>query len=108
MTAPVRAAVYLRVSTGRQADNDLSIPDQSPPGEGLLHVAGLGDRRRLCRVGRIGHRRPAARVQRMIDAASAKPPAFDTIVVLRAASSRSSSGSSPTAGMPARRSPRPR
>jgi site-specific DNA recombinase len=28
MTAPVRAALYLRVSTGRQADNDLSIPDQ--------------------------------------------------------------------------------
>jgi Resolvase, N terminal domain len=28
MTAPVRAALHLRVSTGRQADNDLSIPDQ--------------------------------------------------------------------------------
>jgi DNA invertase Pin-like site-specific DNA recombinase len=28
MTAPVRAALYLRVSTRRQADNDLSIPDQ--------------------------------------------------------------------------------
>ena len=27
MTAPVRAALYLRVSTGRQAENDLSIPD---------------------------------------------------------------------------------
>lgn len=29
MTATVRAALYLRVSTGRQADNDLSIPDTS-------------------------------------------------------------------------------
>ena len=28
MTVPVRAAVYLRASTGRQADNDLSIPNQ--------------------------------------------------------------------------------
>jgi DNA invertase Pin-like site-specific DNA recombinase len=28
MTAPLRAALYLRVSTGRQADSDLSIPDQ--------------------------------------------------------------------------------
>ena len=28
MTMPVRAALYLRVSTGRQAENDLSIPDQ--------------------------------------------------------------------------------
>ena len=28
MTASVRAALYLRVSTGRQADSDLSIPDR--------------------------------------------------------------------------------
>ena len=28
MTMPVRAALYLRVSTGRQAESDLSIPDQ--------------------------------------------------------------------------------
>jgi len=28
MAAAVRAALYLQVSTGRQADNDLSIPDQ--------------------------------------------------------------------------------
>jgi site-specific DNA recombinase len=28
MAAAVRAAFYLRVSTGRQADSDLSIPDQ--------------------------------------------------------------------------------
>ena len=28
MAAAVRAVFYLRVSTGRQADNDLSIPDQ--------------------------------------------------------------------------------
>jgi len=28
MAAAVRAALYLRVSTGRQADSDLSIPDQ--------------------------------------------------------------------------------
>jgi DNA invertase Pin-like site-specific DNA recombinase len=28
MAATVRAALYLRVSTVRQADNDLSIPDQ--------------------------------------------------------------------------------
>ena|SRR5579863_993398 len=28
MTTPVRAALYLRVSTGRQADSNLSIPDQ--------------------------------------------------------------------------------
>ena len=54
MTTPVRAALYLRVSTGRQAENDLSIPDQRRQAQGLLHVARLGDRRRLCRAGRLG------------------------------------------------------
>jgi len=33
MAAAVRAALYLRVSTGRQADNDLSIPDQRRQGK---------------------------------------------------------------------------
>ena len=36
MTAPLRAATYLRVSTGRQADNDLSIPDQREAVQTLL------------------------------------------------------------------------
>ena len=40
MTAPVRAALYLRVSTGRQADNDLSIPDQRRQAKG--HCASRG------------------------------------------------------------------
>jgi len=30
MTAPLRAALYLRVSSGRQADNDLSRGRHSP------------------------------------------------------------------------------
>ena len=34
MAAAVRAALYLRVSTGRQADNDLSIPDQRRQAKG--------------------------------------------------------------------------
>ncbi|WP_342708836.1 recombinase family protein [Bradyrhizobium sp. B124] len=55
MAAIVRAALYLRVSTGRQAD-----PGPAPPGEGLLRVAGLGDRIRLCRAGCVRDRRSAA------------------------------------------------
>jgi len=39
MTAPIRAALYLRVSTGRQAESDLSIvksrPTLTPPKVGL-------------------------------------------------------------------------
>ena len=33
MTVPLRAALYLRVSTVRQAEHDVSIPDQKRQGE---------------------------------------------------------------------------
>jgi len=33
MTVPLRAALYLRVSTARQAEHDVSIPDQRRQGE---------------------------------------------------------------------------
>jgi len=32
-TVPLRAALYLRVSTARQAEHDVSIPDQRKQGE---------------------------------------------------------------------------
>jgi len=37
---PVRAALYLRVSTGRQAENDLSIPDQRRQAKGYCASRG--------------------------------------------------------------------
>jgi site-specific DNA recombinase len=40
MTTPVRAALYLRVSTGRQAENDLSIPDQRRQANGYCTSRG--------------------------------------------------------------------
>ncbi len=40
MAAAVRAALYLRVSTGRQADNDLSIPDQRRQAKGYCTSRG--------------------------------------------------------------------
>src|SRR5258705_300593 len=40
MTMPVRAALYLRVSTGRQAENDLSIPDQRRQAKGYCASRG--------------------------------------------------------------------
>ena len=33
MTVPLRAALYLRVSTARQAEHDVSIPDQKRQGK---------------------------------------------------------------------------
>jgi site-specific DNA recombinase len=81
MTAPVRAALYLRVSTGRQADNDLSIPDQRR--QARAHCASRGWEIVADYVepgvSATDDRRPE--FQRMIDATTTKPPAFDIIVV---------------------------
>jgi site-specific DNA recombinase len=40
MTTPARAALYLRVSTGRQAEGDLSIPDQRRQGKAYCQSRG--------------------------------------------------------------------
>jgi site-specific DNA recombinase len=81
MTAPVRAALYLRVSTGRQADNDLSIPDQRRQAKGYCTSRGWEIVADYVEPGvsATDDRRPE--FQRMIDAATTKPLAFDTIVV---------------------------
>ena len=81
MTAPVRAALYLRVSTGRQAENDLSIPDQRRQAKGYCTSRGWEIVADYVEPGvsATDDRRPE--FQRMIDAATTKPPAFDLIVV---------------------------
>jgi site-specific DNA recombinase len=40
MTVPLRAALYLRVSTARQAEHDVSIPDQRKQGEAYCRARG--------------------------------------------------------------------
>jgi site-specific DNA recombinase len=81
MTAPVRAALYLRVSTGRQADNDLSIPDQRHQAKGYCASRGWETVADYVEPGvsATDDRRPE--FQRMIDAATTKPPAFNVILV---------------------------
>ena len=81
MTAPVRAALYLRVSTGRQADSDLSIPDQRRLAKGYCTSRGWEIVADYVEPGvsATDDRRPE--FQRMIDAATARPPAFDVILV---------------------------
>jgi len=37
---PLRAALYLRVSTARQAEHDVSIPDQKRQGEAYFASRG--------------------------------------------------------------------
>ncbi len=81
VVATARAALYLRVSTPRQADHDLSIPDQRRQLEGYCQSKGWEVAAEFIEPGVSGtdDRRPA--FQDMIDAASEKPPAFDVVVV---------------------------
>ena len=81
MTAPIRVALYLRVSTSRQADNDLSIPDQRRQAKEYCTSRGWEVVADYVEPGASAtdDRRPE--FQRMIDAATAKPPMFDVIVV---------------------------
>ncbi len=81
MTVPFRAALYLRVSTSRQAENDLSIPDQRRQAKAYCTSHGWEIVADYIEPGASAtdDRRPE--FQRMIDAATAKPPAFNVIVV---------------------------
>lgn len=76
-----RVALYLRVSTGRQATNDLSIPDQRRQLEAYCEAKGWEAAVEYSEPGNTAtdDRRPS--FQSMIEAGLTKPPAFDVIVV---------------------------
>lgn len=79
--AAKRAALYLRVSTGRQAEQDLSIPDQRRQAQAYCQARGYLAAAEFVEAGASAtdDRRPE--FQKMMDAAAAKPPTFDTIIV---------------------------
>jgi DNA invertase Pin-like site-specific DNA recombinase len=81
MTRPVRAALYLRVSTGRQADNDLSIPDQRRQAKSYCTSRGWEIVADYVEPGVSATDDRRLEFQRMIHAATTKPPAFEAIVV---------------------------
>jgi len=68
MALPLRAALYLRVSTARQAQHDVSIPDQRRQGETYVEPGASA----------TNDHRPE--FQRMIEAGTAKPASFDVVV----------------------------
>src|SRR5260370_877235 len=76
-----RAVLYLRVSTGRQAEHDLSIPDQRR--QLLAYCEGKGWQvvSEYIEPGASAtdDRRPE--FHRMMDAAAARPPMFEVILV---------------------------
>ncbi|MGD9846288.1 MAG: recombinase family protein [Hyphomicrobiales bacterium] len=79
--ALAKAALYLRVSTGRQAESDLSIPDQRRQITAYCLAKGWDIAAEFVEPGNTAtdDRRPA--FQAMIDAALVKPPTFTVIVV---------------------------
>jgi site-specific DNA recombinase len=79
--APNQAALYLRVSTARQAESDLSIPDQRRQLADYAKAKGWTIAAEFVEPGNTAtdDKRPA--FQAMIDAGLTKPPAFETIVV---------------------------
>jgi site-specific DNA recombinase len=76
-----KTALYLRVSTGRQADSDLSIPDQRRQITSYCAAKGWDITAEFVEPGNTAtdDRRPA--FQAMIDAALVKPPGFAIIIV---------------------------
>lgn len=76
-----KVALYLRVSTSRQAEKDLSIPDQRRQAESYCERKGWDIVTEFVEPGASAtdDKRPA--FQRMIDEASLRPSPFDVVVV---------------------------
>ena len=81
MTVPMRAALYLRVSTVRQAEHDVSIPDQKRQGEAYCEARGgqLVETYVEPGASATNDRRPE--FQRMIEAGTSKAAPFDVVIV---------------------------
>ena len=76
-----RAALYLRVSTTRQAEHDVSIPDQRKQGETYCASRGYELVETFVEAGASATNDKRPEFQRMIDDGTSKPAPFDVIVV---------------------------
>ncbi len=81
MTVPLRAALYLRVSTARQAEHDVSIPDQRKQGEAYCASRGYTLAETYVEAGASATNDRRPEFQRMIEAGTSKPAPFDVVVV---------------------------
>lgn len=79
--AAQRAALYLRVSTARQAEHDISIPDQRRQGEAWCAARGLTLVDTFVEAGATATNDRRPEFQRMIEAGTTKPAPFDVVVV---------------------------
>lgn len=76
-----RAALYLRVSTARQAEHDVSIPDQKRQGEAYCEARNLQLVETFIEPGTSATNDRRPEFQRMIEAGTSKPAPFDVVVV---------------------------
>ncbi len=81
MTVPLRAALYLRVSTARQAEHDVSIPDQKRQGEAYCVSRGYQLVETYIELGASATNDRRPEFQRMIEAGMSKPAPFDVVIV---------------------------
>jgi site-specific DNA recombinase len=79
--AAAKAALYLRVSTGRQAESDLSIPDQRKQGEAYCASRGYQLVETYVEPGASATNDRRPEFQRMIEAGTSKPAPFDVVIV---------------------------
>ena len=79
--ATARAALYLRVSTARQAEHDISIPDQKRQGETWCEQRGYQLVETFVEPGATATNDKRPEFQRMIEAGTSKPAPFDIVVV---------------------------
>ncbi|MFG1466741.1 recombinase family protein, partial [Xanthobacter sp. DSM 24535] len=77
----LRAALYLRVSTARQAEHDVSIPDQKRQGEAYCASRGYQLVETYVEPGASATNDRRPEFQRMIEAGTSKPAPFDVVVV---------------------------
>ncbi|MAN88999.1 MAG: recombinase family protein, partial [Algoriphagus sp.] len=77
----LRAALYLRVSTSRQAEHDVSIPDQRRQGEAWCEARGYQLVETFVEAGASATNDRRPEFQRMIEAGTSKPAPFDIVVV---------------------------
>ena len=76
-----RAALYLRVSTARQAEHDVSIPDQKRQGQAYCAAKGLELVETFVEAGASATNDRRPEFQRMIEEGTSKPAPFDVVVV---------------------------
>jgi site-specific DNA recombinase len=81
MTLPLRAALYLRVSSARQAEHDVSIPDQKRQREVCCAARGYQVVETYVEAGASATNDRRPELQRMIEAGTSKPAPFDIVIV---------------------------